>query len=228
MDKYKIHVYDINRILQGQVPMSFYIEIVVRAVVLYIIVIAALRLMGKRMTSNLNRTELGALSTVAAAIGVPLQTPDRGLLPPIIMVAIVILMQRWVNNRSSRNEKFEHLLLGKISPLVKDGYLITKEMKKVRISRERVFAELRVNELTNLGQVQRMYIEANGSFTFIKSNLPKPGLCILPEWDIEFNKEQQKDNSSLVCAYCGFPKKEQSVHNCPNCNKEVWTAAIHK
>jgi Predicted membrane protein len=225
MDKYKIHLYDLNRILQGQVPMSFYIEIIIRAVVLYLVVMIALRLMAKRMTLNLNRTELGALSTVAAAIGVPLQSPDRGLLPPIIIVGIVILMQRWINYRSAKSEKFERLVLGKITTLVQDGRLQPKEMKKVRISRERVFAELRVNELTNLGEVQRMYIEANGSFTLIKSPQPQPGLCIIPEWDTDFTNEKQKHNDLRVCGYCGSSKAPH-MQQCPNCDHHNWVAAV--
>jgi uncharacterized membrane protein YcaP (DUF421 family) len=225
MEKYKIHLYDLNRILQGQVPTSFYIEVIIRAFAVYVILIVALRLMGKRMTTRLNRTELGALSTIAAAVGAPIQSPERGLIPAALIVGIVILLQRWVNGYSAKNQRFEELVLGKIHTLVQDGYLQLENMKKIRVSRERVFAQLRSSQITNLGQIQRMYMEANGSFTSIKSEEKKSGLSVIPEWDTEFLNEQQKDNSKVICSYCGFEKQNENIHQCPNCKKITWVAA---
>lgn len=227
MQKYKIHLYDIQRILQGEVPASFFIEIIIRAFVIYLILVVALRLMSKRMTARLNRTELAALATIAAAAGAAIQSPERGLVPVILIIVIVILIQQWTNHRSAKSQRFEEATLGKIGTLVQDGYLQLKEMKKVRISRERVFSELRSNQLTNLGQVQRLYMEANGSFTFIKSQKEKSGLSVLPEWDEEFTSEQRKDGTKTVCAYCGFEKQNEDAHECPNCKKTSWTAASY-
>jgi uncharacterized membrane protein YcaP (DUF421 family) len=183
--------------------------------------------MAKRMTARLNRTEIGALATIAAAVGAAIQSPERGLLPVILIVMIVILFQQWANSLSAKSQKFEEMALGKIGTLVQDGYLQLNQMKKVRISRERVFAELRLNELTNLGQVQRMYMEANGSFTLIKSEKGKSGLSVLPEWDEEFTREQKKDNNKTICGYCGFEKQHSNGPECPNCKKTIWTTASY-
>ena len=225
MEKYKIHLYDLNRILQGHVPASFFIEVIIRAFAVYLLLIVALRLMGKRMTTRLNRTELGALSTIAAAVGAPIQSPERGLIPAALIVGIVILLQRWVNGYSAKNQRFEELVLGKIHTLVQDGYLQLQNMKKIRVSRERVFAQLRSSQITNLGQIQRMYMEANGSFTSIKNEEKKSGLSVIPEWDTEFLNEQQKDNSKVICSYCGFEKQNENIHQCPNCKKTTWITA---
>jgi uncharacterized membrane protein YcaP (DUF421 family) len=225
MNKYKIHFNDINRILQGEVPMSFYIEIVIRSLVIYLILVIALRLMAKRISLRLNRTELGALSTIAAAAGAALQAPERGLLPVFIVVGMVILMQRLTNKLSAKSQRVEELLLGRIGTLVHDGHLHLKDMADAKISRERLFAELRSNQLTNLGQVQRLYMEANGSFTLIKRDGKRSGLSVLPSWDEAFIKEQEKDQDKTVCTYCGFEQQNTNNHECPNCKKSQWTKA---
>lgn len=63
-----------------------------RITVIYLIV--SMRLMGRMVVSQLNRSEMIAMVSLAAAIGVPLQSPDRGILAAIVIAAIVISIQQ--------------------------------------------------------------------------------------------------------------------------------------
>src|SRR3954471_12365738 len=75
MDAQKIRPNDWHRILSGQEPVAFYLEIVLRVAVVYLILMLAMRLLGKRMSSQLSRTELAVVVSLAAAVGVPLLSP---------------------------------------------------------------------------------------------------------------------------------------------------------
>jgi uncharacterized membrane protein YcaP (DUF421 family) len=227
MDKNAIHLYDLTRILQGEVPLEFYVELLIRGVAVYLILITSFRLMGKRMSSRMTRNELAAVATLAAAIGIPLQTPDRGLVPGLLIAAILILVQRGVAARAAKNEKFERTTQGKISTLVQDACLQMDDIKECHMSRERVFSQLRTSTIRHLGQVKRLYLEANGSFTVIKDPHPAPGLCILPETDKDFVAEQPMDKEKEVCGYCGYHQQEIVEQVCPNCNHQEWVKAIH-
>lgn len=227
MDKDEIHLYDIGRILTGDMPPAFFIEIIIRAIVVYIILMGAMRLMGKRMASRLNRNELAAISTLAAAVGIPLLTPDRGLLPGILIAFIVVLVQRLVAHYSVKSQRFERLTQGRISTLVFDSCLQLRQMEKVRISREQLFSRLRSNRIRHLGQVKRMYMEANGSFTIIRHSEKKPGLPVIPSWDKALLEEQQRAKETYVCSYCGNARKNDHDGECPNCHKHEWTHPIH-
>jgi uncharacterized membrane protein YcaP (DUF421 family) len=55
----------------------------------------SMRLMGNRMGKPLTRNELLAIVSLAAANGVALMAADRGLLPVVLIAAIVIGYQRW-------------------------------------------------------------------------------------------------------------------------------------
>jgi len=227
MDKYSIHLYDIRRILQGEVPLEFYIELLIRAVVVYLIIIGSFRLMGKRMSSRMTRNELAAVATLAAAIGIPLQTPDRGLLPGLLIAGIVVLVQRLVAARAARHERFERMTQGKISTLVQNACLQIDDMKECHMSRERIFSQLRSNNIRHLGEVQRLYLEANGSFTLIHHPQPVSGLCVLPEPDKDFIAEQPPDAGRQVCSYCGYGQRPAAAQACPNCHHEEWVNAVH-
>src|SRR3954471_17896068 len=100
MTKDDIKITDLRRILIGDLPASFYIEAFFRLAIIYVILVFSMRLMGKRMASQLSRNELVALVTLAAAIGVPILSPDRGVIPGIIIAIILVFMERWVSRHS--------------------------------------------------------------------------------------------------------------------------------
>jgi uncharacterized membrane protein YcaP (DUF421 family) len=225
MEKSDIHLSDIGRILAGDTPPEFFIEILIRGIIVYLILMGALRLMGKRMATRLNRNELAAISTLAAAVGIPLFTPDRGVLPGFIIGGIVVLLQRLVAYIGRKNERFERLSQGRISTLIHDGCLQIKEMKKTRITQEQLFAQLRTNKVIHLGEVKRMFMEANGSFTIVRNPWKQPGLSVLPSFDEEFIEEQVVAKEIIVCSFCGddaFPGQT----SCSNCGRKETTNAV--
>ena len=103
MKSFEIHLNDIQRILFGEVPPSFFLEIVLRTFVVYLILMVSMRMMGKRMSSELQRNELAALVTLAAAIGVPMHEPIRGLLPAVIIAIVVIVIQQLVAKKAAKS-----------------------------------------------------------------------------------------------------------------------------
>src|SRR5205809_8135052 len=96
MQPFEIHLGDWSRILFGSVSAAFFIEVFIRILVFYILLVLSMRLMGKRMSSQLSRNELASLVVLAAAIGVPLQSPERGILPAVIIAAIIIIGERFI------------------------------------------------------------------------------------------------------------------------------------
>ncbi|WP_338868029.1 YetF domain-containing protein [Spirosoma sp. SC4-14] len=224
MNKEDIHLTDWLRILIGEVPGSFYVEILIRAAAVYLILVVSMRLMGRRMASKLSRNEMSAMISLAAAIGVPILDPSRGLLPACIIAVVVVFTQRLVSYWAAKNSRFEGISQDISTTLVENSVMLLFNMKQSRITRELLFAQLRSHGILHLGQVKRLYMEANGAFTLIKDSMPKPGLLILPDWDTEFIQQQNKVDDQLVCYYCGNPLANTTFEeeNCSNCGHHEW------
>ena len=225
MKKEDIHLFDWHRILFGEVPGGFFIEVIIRTAIIYIVLMVSMRLMGKRMASQLGRNEMIAMTSLAAAIGVPIQSPDRGILAAVIIAAIVVFIQQMIAKKASQSESFEGLTQDNIGTLVSDGELNLKIMQNTRLTKERVFGQLRNKGIHHLGEVKRLYLEANGTFTVMESDNPVPGLCILPDWDSEFIQKVCSETNELVCGNCGKLRTELSLR-CSNCNKNKWIQAV--
>lgn len=224
-----IHLTDYMRIILGQVPWSFVLEVVLRMVFLYLLLILSMRLMGKRMAGMLSRIEMAGMVTLAAAIGVPLLAPDRGLLPAVIIAAVVVLTQRLIARLGVDHKELEQLTQGDIGIVVADGRLQYPDMEKAVLSQERLFAELRFAGIDHLGRVKRAYMEANGSFTILRATEPRPGLTLIPDWDREFVDAQPKAPDTYACCHCGYVRP--SPHHEPNtrcdaCSHKEWTPAV--
>lgn len=108
MQPQDIHFSDWMRILVGEVPFSFYIELTIRAFFVYLILMVSMPTMGKRMSSQLSRNELAALVSLAAAVGIPMMASDRGILAAVVIAFVLIAIQRVIAMRAFTNENFEN------------------------------------------------------------------------------------------------------------------------
>jgi len=231
MKKEEIHIEDIIRILFGQVPPVFFIELIIRAIVVYAMITITMKYLGKRVSAEVDRSKLAAISTTAASTGLVLLSPDRGLLPPVIALGVIVLIQWYVNRRNYYDYRFENRTEGKRSTLVADGVLQWKQMKKARVSKEQVFAQVRGTGVTHLGSVKRLYMEASGGFSILPDSQPAPGLPVIPDWDEDFLAELETWDKWKICGNCGN-RQEQHETNCPVCDHTVWrypvTGSIEK
>lgn len=220
----EIYLGDLGRMLFGEVPPSFFLEVIVRVAFIYLIIVFSVRLIGRRMNSMLSKVELAAMVSLAGAVGLPLQAPDRGLLPVMVIALVIVFFERISSWLSTKSFRIERITTGSITPLVKDGVLDLKGLKKVNISKQRLFAELRSEGIYQLGCIQRCYMEANGTFSIKYFEEPISGLSILPEWDEELAEELKSEDGCAACSTCGTAKHEDNV--CGNCGADIWSASL--
>jgi uncharacterized membrane protein YcaP (DUF421 family) len=225
MKKYEIHIDDWQRILLGQTPPIFLLEVFIRTVIIYIVLLFILRWLGKRMSGQLTILELSIMLTLGAIVSVGMQMPERGIAMTVVVLFCTLFFQRTVSQLGIKNARLEELAYGKMSLLVKDGVLQLEEMSKCRISQQQLFAQLRNNGIFHLGNVQRVYLEACGLFSIVKTKNEQPGLSILPQGDNITLKVMQA-NDEMVCGHCGLLADKGNEKACPNCGYQEWTQTV--
>jgi uncharacterized membrane protein YcaP (DUF421 family) len=228
MKKEEIHWGDWHRILYGSVPETFLLEVFIRTIFMYLVLLVILRLMGKRMGGQLTISELAVMLTLGAIICVPMQLPDKGLLEGVTVLICALAFQRGLTLIGFYNSKAEKIIQGTESILVKDGVMQIKEIEKSNISRQQLFAVLRSQNIYNLGEIERIYLEACGLFSVYKFETAQPGLSIFPANDQIIGWVTSIKDDVIICHACGKkakdPQEEQS--KCNNCKSEKWGPAI--
>jgi uncharacterized membrane protein YcaP (DUF421 family) len=228
MKKEEIHWGDWYRILIGSAPETFLLEVLLRSIFMYLILLVVLRLMGKRMGGQLTISELAVMLTLGAIICVPMQIPDRGVLQGTLVLICALVFQRGLTLAGFNSSRVEEIMQGKECILVKNGVINVDELSKANISRQQLYAILRSQNIYNLGEVERIYLEACGLFSVYRFAEARPGLAISPANDHAI-MEDFNTNDSLVCASCGQPAGDihfEHERSCSNCNSKHWEPAI--
>lgn len=222
-----VNLDDWHRTLLGGLPWSFLGEVVVRASFIYILLMFAMRGLGKRVAAQLTVFELSVVVALAATVGVPLEAANKGLLPPVIILLVVIALQRILSELTFRYRRFDWLSSGEVVPLVQDGRLLLDQLKKAALSRERLYAVLRSTRLQHLGQIRALYLEASGAFSLVRSEPAMPGLSILPSFESGLRQEARLSDR-FVCVSCGAldPGSGRPRTPCPACAATAWVEAV--
>ncbi|WP_312055721.1 hypothetical protein [Pantoea brenneri] len=109
MKQDEIVLSDIARLVFGQNPPTFLLEVIGRAVICFVLIIIALRLLGRRVASQYTLFELSAVVTLAGTMGVPLLDDKRGLLPPLLVIDGRLALEHLHHAEFSRDRAFSEL-----------------------------------------------------------------------------------------------------------------------
>lgn len=223
MKKEEIIPFDLKRMLLGQAPPEFLLEVLIRTLIVYLVAIIIVRLLGKRMNGQISIIEMSVMVLMGAILSLPMQSPDRGIVQGIVALLTVLFLLRGINKLAFRRPRLEKLIHGEAVVLIKDGILQLDQLKATTISKQQLFGVLRSQQITNLSQVKRLYLEAYGDFSIYHNEKPAPGLSILPPNDKDLN-ENLTDSGKQACTNCGTVQEVQGP--CSNCGQQKWTAAI--
>jgi uncharacterized membrane protein YcaP (DUF421 family) len=222
-----IHLTDWHRILAGGTPWAFLLELLVRAVVVYLLLLLFMRWMGKRVAGQMSTTELAIILSLGAAIGLPLQAPDKGLLPALAVLLVAVAFHRGLSLWSFKSRGVELLTQGDVGILLKDGRLLPEGMAGEHFSPEKIFASLPAQGVEHLGQLRRVYIEPSGDLSLIKYKRPRPGLLIVPEMDPSSGRYEVTEDH-YACSNCGnvVASDHEPLDYCESCGEPRWTEAV--
>lgn len=218
-------IFEWNRLLFNDLPPEFLFEVVFRCVIMFLIVLIALKLTGKRGIKQLSIFELVIIITLGSAAGDPMFYEDVGLLPAITVFVIVIALYRLITWVLSKYQPFEHWIEGKPIYLIEDGLFSFKNFKKEDLALDEFFAELRLKNIDHLGQVRLAILETSGEISvfFYDDEQVKFGLPILP---YDFNKLSKiiSHNNTYSCTFCGntIELKPADEVKCDRCNHNKW------
>ena len=221
----KIEAFEIERMLFGEAPPEFMIEVFLRGLVLYLFMLFIVRFLGKRMAGEITVAQMVIMITLGGTVTIAMQVPEGGTLVGIVALGIIFLLERLVSYLTVKNPRFEQFTQGKVEVLVKDGIIQNDKLDKLKLTHRQIFGALRNREVRHLGEVERMYLEADGSFSLFRLEDDVPaGLPVLPPQDHELLDEQELQEGLQSCGHCGHTS--ESRDNCSVCGQKKWTIAI--
>ena len=157
------------------------LTLLIRTILIYIIVTAAVRLMGKRQVSDMQTSELVITLIISEVASLPLENAERPLLNSLVPIMMIVAIELLVSLLMMKSKRFRSLICGHPIVIIKDGQMIDSQLRKLRISREDVYSLLREKDIADESTVRWGIIEPNGT------------LSVLTEETLSGNGIQSKD-----------------------------------
>lgn len=140
----------------------------IRTVVLYLALIAAIRMMGKRQIGEMEPSEFVVAILIADLASIPMQ--DIGIpllygLVPILTVTAIEVIFSYLTLSSAR---FRKLFCGTPVILMENGRILYANLKKTRVSVNELTEHLRESGIVDLATVQYAILETNGRISALR------------------------------------------------------------
>jgi uncharacterized membrane protein YcaP (DUF421 family) len=157
------------------VPEAPLWALVLRGIVVYVFLVAALRLSGRRELGQMTSFDLVLLLLVSNAVQNSLNAGDNSLGGGLVSAATLFLINRAVGYAAWRWRWFELLLQGRPLRLVTDGRVHEGALRSERLTIAELRSALRKQGIDRIGECQRVILEPDGTLSAVRAGLePRP------------------------------------------------------
>ena len=108
-----VTAFDFGRMLFGDEPPLFLLEIAVRTVVIYVYTLVLIRWIGSRSIAQLSLVEFLLVIALGFAVGDAMFYPDVPLVHCIVVITVVVLLDKALSYLVARNPRLEDVIEGK-------------------------------------------------------------------------------------------------------------------
>ena len=145
--------------------------ILIRTLIIYIVVVLAIRLMGKRQIGQLQPSELVVAMMLSELASIPLENNGTPLLTGIIPVLTLLVAETTFSFLTLKSRRIRKILSGVPTIVVEKGKIQEKELERLRYNIDDLLEELRTSGFADILDVEYAIIESNGNLSvFPKSN----------------------------------------------------------
>ena len=138
-----------------------------RTIILYLLLIAGLRLTGKRQIGELEPIELVLTMLLSDLASVPMQDFDSPLINGVVPILTLLALTTLLSYISFRSGRFRSLICGEPAIVVRYGKLQQRAMRHNRMTVDELLEELRGQGVTDLKDVQYAVLETSGQVSVL-------------------------------------------------------------
>lgn len=165
------------------------IEILVRTGVIYLFVLAGVRLSGKREVGQMTPFDLTLLLLLSNAVQNAMTGPDTSLVGGVVAAGTLLVMNYVVADLAGLNRRFRKFVQGSPTLLIHNGELLASHMAREHVTMDEVERALREHGIAHIQDVSLAVLEVDGSISVLKYDDVRPE--IQPHKRLRFLQKHQ-------------------------------------
>jgi uncharacterized membrane protein YcaP (DUF421 family) len=161
-------------------PFSFsdfyhlpFVEIVVRALAVYLFIILALRVFGKKELAQLSVVDLVFILLISNAVQNAMVGPDTSLAGGLVAAAALFAANYTFKKLLYKNERLNKLLQGDPVLLIYNGEVQEQSCRQAEISIAELHAAIREHGVNDFTEVDLAMLEVDGNISVVSKDYQK-------------------------------------------------------
>lgn len=146
----------------------------IRTIVLYLLLVAALRLLGKRQIGQMEPSEFVVMMLLANLATIPIENLDMSILFGVIPIILVYGAEFLLSEATLRSIRLRKLFCGKPVILIDNGRISERNLKRTRITLDELTMHLRERGIFDLTSVKYAILETNGQVSTMQYAKDQP------------------------------------------------------
>lgn len=167
----------------------------IRATVLYAIIIFLIRLMGKRQIGELQPSELVITILLSEIASIPMQDNNIPILHSIVALFALVAYEILTSAAGLKSYRLRSFMQGHPVIVIRNGEIDMKALKKLRMTVNDLIAALRQKDVFEISQVSYAIFETNGKI----SVLLKPQFKTSTAADLSLSPKDSGMPFAVVC-----------------------------
>jgi len=143
---------------------------VIRAVVIYVALLVALRLFGKREVGQFTLYDLVFILLVANALQPAITGPDTSVVGGIVLI-VALVGTNYLVGKFDNMPRFHRLFTPAPAVIVKDGKYLADVMKREGVDKEEVEMSMREHGIKDMKEVQLAVLEPDGTISIVPTTV---------------------------------------------------------
>ncbi|MGM9663283.1 MAG: DUF421 domain-containing protein [Eubacteriales bacterium] len=145
-----------------------------RTLIIYIMLIAVLRFMGKRQIGQMQLSELITALLLSELASQPLTDADIPIIYAVIPILLLVSVEVIMSYLSTKSNIMKKILDSNPSIIIKKGQIDQREMLRMRMSMEELMGELRLKGISAINEVDYAILEQNGQISVLTNDKNSP------------------------------------------------------
>lgn len=137
----------------------------IRTIILYLVLIAVIRLLGKRQIGQMEASEFVVTMLVANLASIPMQDGGIPLFSGLVPILTVLGLELVLSSLALRSIRLRKLLCGQPVILIENGRMIQENLRRTRVTLDELMGHLREKDVLDLRSVQYAILETNGNLS---------------------------------------------------------------
>ena len=144
--------------------------VVFRTLAVYLVLLALLRLFGKRELGQMAPFDLVVILLISNAVQNAMVGPDNSLSGGLV-AAFSLLSANWVINRLAlRSARLQRLVIGQPVVLINHGQFVDVHMQREGLTRDQVITAMREHGVARAEDVELAVLEVDGMISFVPAD----------------------------------------------------------